>query len=681
MTNDPYRYFRIEARELVDGLGQGVLELEKGSREPALIARLLRFAHTLKGAARVVKQIEIADSSHQIEELLAPLREAGHNIHEHEVRALLQCVDRIEEGVQALAPHPQAPPGLESPRGRQSEDPFQTVRIQVEEMDELSRALTATGVQVATLKRQLVEVRRLTAMSAALASRMQLRSRSGPRAGDTAELGLSVDLQHGLAGVARALEDTTERVEQELEDTRRGADRLRLIPVHTLDAPLARAVRDAAQSLGKEVSFELEGGDLRLDAQVIAPLRDALLHIVRNAVAHGIELPTERAEAGKTTVGIVKLVVIREAAEISCAISDDGRGIDLVAVRQELVTRGSVGHHEKLSREELLKRLFAGGITTSSTVTQISGRGIGLDVVRETVTRLKGEIEVDSQPGGGTRIVIRVPISLSGVRVLVMQSAGTTVAIPLESVREVIRVESTEIQRAAGGDTITHGDRVVPYMPLARALRRNDLGKGRAATSVVLIASGLKVAAVGVDLLLGTFDIIVRPLPRGVRADPVVAGVSLDAEGNPRLLLDASELVAEASSEWSQIDTSHSVRPTILVIDDSLTTRMLEQSILESAGYVVELAESAEQGLEKARQKTYGVFLVDVEMPGMDGFQFVTLTRDDPELRKTPAILVTSRNAPEDLERGRASGASDYIVKGEFDQNQLLATIERLLSR
>jgi two-component system chemotaxis sensor kinase CheA len=550
----------------------------------------------------------------------------------------------------------------------------------MEEMDDLLRSLTATGVQVAALKRHLTEVRRLTAMSAALASRLQLKSRTGPRAGDAAELGLSVDLQHGLAGVARALEDTTERLEQELDETRQGADRLRLIPVQTLEAPLTRALRDAAQSLGKQVNFELEGGDLRLDAQLIGPLRDAFLHAVRNSVAHGVELPAERLRAGKPAQGTVKLTVTRHAGEVSWVLSDDGQGIDLSAVRRELVAREIVRADEQLSREDLLNRLFAGGITTSSTVTQISGRGIGLDVVRETVSRLKGKVVVESQSGVGTRIIIRVPISLSSVRVLLMETAGTTVAIPLESVQEVMRLDSAEIQQSPGGESLIHGARVVPYLPLARVLRQNESSIRRAATSIVLVLSGEHLAAVGVDSLLGTFELIVRPLPRGVIVDPVVAGVSLDAEGTPRLLLDATQLVSLAAANSPRVDPPLPARPPILVIDDSLTTRMLEQSILESAGYTVELADSADQGLEKARQKTYGVFLVDVEMPGMDGFQFVTLTRDDPELRKTPAILVTSRNAPEDLERGRTAGASSYVVKGEFDQNQLLATIEKLLS-
>lgn len=692
MASDPYRYFRIEARELVDGLSQGVLELEKGSRDPEVIARLLRLAHTLKGAARVVKQPDIAACAHQIEEILAPLRESGRGSDGPETRALLELVDRIDAGVQALSPQPTAalPAAQTATTARApTEDVFQSVRIDVEDMDELLRAITETGVQLAALKRELAELQRLGGLSVALASRLSLRSRSESRPKETTELGLALDLQSGLERAVRALGDRAERVEQELGDVHQGADRLRLIPVQTLAAPLTRAVRDAAQTLGKEVGFELDGGALRLDAQVLAPLRDALLHLVRNAVAHGIEPAAERRAAGKSARGSVRLSVTRRAGEVVFSCEDDGGGIDTAAVRRELALRGALDAQESqtLSREALFERLLSGGVTTSREVTQISGRGIGLDVLREVTARLKGQVTLESEPGHGTRIVIRVPVSLASLRALVVESAGVTVAIPLDSVRETVRLEPADVRHSARGDSVAREGKVVPFLSLGRALRRGDSaplrpdGQARAATSAVLVSADGRDAAFGVDLLRGTFDIVVKPLPHGLSTDPVVAGVSLDAEGIPRLVLDPAELVSAAAQDWPSVEAAPAVRHPILVIDDSLTTRMLEQSILESAGYEVELAISAENGLEKARKKTYALFLVDVEMPGMSGFDFVTLTRADPDLRQVPAILVTSRNELEDFERGRKAGASDYIVKGEFDQNRLLVSIERLLSR
>jgi two-component system chemotaxis sensor kinase CheA len=683
VATDPYRYFRIEARELVEGLSQGVLALEKGPREAELVPRLLRLAHTLKGAARVVKQLEIADCAHQMEELLAPLRDPAEPLPAAKTPALLALVDRIEGLVKALSPEPipSSSPEVAVAPAVVPDDSFQTVRIDVEEMDELLRAVTETGVQVAALKRELLDLRRLAGLSATLARRLSLRGGAETRNGDTTELGIALELQTGFERIVLTLSDRAERVEQELDDVRRGADRLRLIPVQTLSASLARAVRDAAQTLGKEARFDLDGGALRLDAQMLGPLRDAFLHLVRNAVAHGIEPPSERLTAKKPKTGTVRVTVTQRGPDVVFTCSDDGRGIDELAVRRALVGRGVIGENEHLSRAELLSRLLSGGVSTSAEVTQISGRGIGLDVLRETTTKLKAQISITSELGSGTQISLRLPLSLASLRALLLEASGMTVALPLDCVMESRRLAPGDFRRSVQGDSVVVGENILPFLPLARVLHRDETTNQHAMISVVIVRAGDRVAAIGVDGLMGTFDIVVRPLPKSIEFDPIVAHVSLDSEGSPRLVLDPGELVRLALRDRPSTIAPPAVQLPILVIDDSLTTRMLEQSILESAGYAVDLAVSAEQGLEKARQKAYGVILVDVEMPGMDGFEFVTLTRADPDLRNVPAILITSRNDPADFERGRVAGASDYIVKGDFDQKRLLATIERLMVR
>ncbi|HEY3495485.1 MAG TPA: response regulator, partial [Polyangiaceae bacterium] len=223
--------------------------------------------------------------------------------------------------------------------------------------------------------------------------------------------------------------------------------------------------------------------------------------------------------------------------------------------------------------------------------------------------------------------------------------------------------------------------KLIPFVPLAAALKGEPVLDRARAWSAVVVGAGERLAAIGVDRLEGTSEVVVRALPAVIDADALVAGAALDASGNPELVLDAAGLVAAAEQARGGSEDGRAPPPPLLVIDDSLTTRMLEQSILESAGYVVDLAVSAEEALEKARARRYGAFIVDVEMPGMDGFEFVTRTRADPELSKVPSILVSSRSAPEDLARGERAGASDYIVKGEFDQRRLLDTLRKLLGR
>jgi two-component system chemotaxis sensor kinase CheA len=325
--------------------------------------------------------------------------------------------------------------------------------------------------------------------------------------------------------------------------------------------------------------------------------------------------------------------------------------------------------------------ILKGGLTTTRTVTEVSGRGIGLDVVRETAARLKGDVTVKSDRGRGTTIEICVPVSLLSLSVLVVDAGGSAASVPLDSVRRTLRLADSDIARSPAGDSIVHDGKVIPFVQLGTALRRpGTRTRGQKFSTAVVVESGTSLAAVAVDRLIGTANVVVRPIPPEADVDPIVSGASLDAEGNPQLVLHPGGIVAAAlalSAEGPNAEAV-SLRP-ILVIDDSLTTRMLEQSILESAGYEVTLAASAEEGLVRASERAYGLFIVDVEMPGMNGFEFVGRTRADPELKETPAILVTSRSSDEDRRRGREAGARAYIVKGEFDQGDLLRAIRALL--
>jgi two-component system chemotaxis sensor kinase CheA len=455
-----------------------------------------------------------------------------------------------------------------------------------------------------------------------------------------------------------------------------------LTAARTIFPALDRAVRDAAQTLGREAMFEPSGGDVRLDAGILLSLRDALGHVVRNAVAHGIEMPAQRAAAGKPAVGRIRLEVERRGSGVAFVCTDDGRGIDVDAVRRAAVASGRLTHEEaqSLSVDGVVALLYTGGLTTASQVSELAGRGIGLDVARATVAQLKGDLRIRSTAGQGTTIELVVPISIASMQGLVVESSGRRVAFPLDVVRQTLRVSDAEIARATDADSIVYEGRSIPFVPLDRLLRYAPSPTRRRIWSAVVINAGERTVAVGVERLHGTATMVVRSLPALVNADPVVFGAASDADGNPQLVLDAYGLVAAVDrAGGAPIAPPETGRPPILVIDDSLTTRMLEQSILQSAGYEVDLAIHAEDGIEKARHRHYGLFIVDVEMPGMTGFEFVAHTRADVELRKTPAILVTSLNAPDDRRRGEESGASAYIVKGEFDQDVLLRAVRRLL--
>jgi two-component system chemotaxis sensor kinase CheA len=682
MPHDPYKYFRVEARDLLDQLGSGTLDLEKGRPGAELVPKLLRLAHTLKGAARVVKQRETADLAHAIEETLQPYREAGQVVPREKVDRVLGLLDDIGRSLAAVVAQPSAEG---SPAPAEPQDVFRMVRVDIGEVDELVDGVAAAHAHLGKLRQCVPDLGRARRTAEIAIEQFAARSREGARQSDGASEGRLRAMLDELHGTVRALDQSlsksVEQIDGELRQIREAAESLQLVPASILFTPLERAARDVAQALGKRVAFHGKGGDVRLHAHVLEGIQPALAQAVRNAVAHGIEPESARKAAGKTPEGHVTLDVTRRGKQVLFSCRDDGRGLDTEAVKEALRRKGSLPAKEKEPGfQELIRLLLRGGISTSGTVTEVSGRGIGFDVIRESAEKLRGEISVRTEPGKGTSLEILVPLSLASLTVLLVEAAGVPAAIPLDAVRAGLVLNADQIARSPTGDFVDYEGRSIPFVPLARLLSRSSpeiLFKERWSALVVEGESGF--AAIGVDRMQRIGDVLIRPLPERAPVSGAVGGVSLDAEGNPELVLDPEGLVQAARETRTDPKTPGPARPPILVIDDSLTTRMLEQSILESAGYHVELASSGEEGLQKARSKTYGLFLVDIEMPGIDGFTFVERTRADPVLRNTPAILISSRDSPEDKRRGREAGAYGYMVKSEFDQAALIDHIRDLL--
>lgn len=689
MAKDRYRYFRIEARELLDELSKGLLALEHAPGDRDLVARLLRHAHTLKGAARVVQQLEIGDLAHEAEDALAAHREAAAPpVARERVDALLDVVDRIATRVAALDPAPAAPAG---PGAAPAAAPatVETLRVDPREVDAVLDAALEAGAQVSALRRGLGELDHAREIVQALSDHLALRRGDGEAPAAAPRLRALVDeLGRTVDGTRRALDAGADGAAREVAQLRVVADRLRLAPARGAFAPLERAARDAARALDREVALETSGGEVRLDTGVLARVADALLHAVRNAVAHGVEPAADRVRAGKPRAGRVRVEVERRGDRVLFRCADDGRGIDAAAVRAAAVRRGLVSDAaaRALDADALSALLLRGGISTSPELTAVAGRGVGLDVVRDVAAQLRADVALRSVPGRGTTLELSVPASLAAVAALHVAAAGGVVALPLAAVREAVRVEASGVARAADGTAIALGGALVPFLPLDAVLGGAPQaapaapapGPRRAWSAVVLEADGARFA-VGADRLVGTGEVVVRPLPAFVAAEPAIAGAALDAEGDPRLVLDPAGLLAAVRAR-RRTEAQPEARPRapILVVDDSLTTRMLEQSILESAGYEVELAVSAEDALERMRGRRFGLLVVDVEMPGMDGFELVRATRD-PRHGAIPAILVTSRAAAEDRARGLEAGASAYLVKSEFDQGRLLAHVRELV--
>ena len=686
MSKDIYRYFRIEARELIDGLAQGALALEQ-EPDHARVSPLLRLAHTLKGAARVVKRGAIADQAHALEELLIPLRDQPRRATVQEVSACLALVDGMRRELDALDA---APAAAASAGGgvvaaiTPAAELARAVRIDSQEASALVEGLASASRRVFELTASLEGLQTMGGPARSLAALLAFEAGTASataspwRAAELATMLASrIDssqrlLQEGLQGLGREVTDLRQRVE-----------RLQLMALSTLFDALQRVARDAAQMLGRQVQWVSEGGEIGIDTAVLAVLAEALPHMVRNTVAHGIEAPAQRRAAGKPEQGLVRLRCTRRGNRVTLALSDDGQGLDLEAVRAAARERGLVAADQPLDDTAATALLLRGGLSTSATVSTVSGRGVGLDVVREAMERLRGDLSMTTRRGQGTTVELQVPVSLSSARALLAQAERSVVAVPLEAVRSTVRATAQQIIATATGEALVHEGRTVPLVALANLIGARPLPRDVAARrlAMVLHAGGAE-AAIDVEALLGTSEITVQPFPPGVAPVAVLAGVGVDEAGSPQLVLDVAAAVA-AVRAWvpgvaASVQTATRRQP-ILVIDDSLTTRTLEQSILESAGYEVDVAVSAEEALAKAAAVRYGLFVVDVEMPGMDGFTFVERTRADPVQRQVPAILVTSLSSAQARERGHQVGAIAFIVKAEFDQRILLDLIRGIL--
>lgn len=681
MAKDPYRYFRIEARELQEGLTKGLLALEKGAARAETVAALLRLAHTLKGAARVVKVPRVSEFAHNLEETLGAYRDGNTAIPPDVVTSMLGVVDAIAMALSALeAPvlRKPAPPAPMVPVPAPAlEEPLETVRINVSEMDGLLDGLAEAGAQLAALRRDSHALQRATKLSGAIYEQLSARSTASAQTLLNAE-----ELRGQLGRLNENLSVGVEQLGTELSQLRDTATQLRLLPAEIIFPALERTARDAAQAQKKNVLFEAAGGETRLDAHVLAALRDAMLQVVRNAVAHGIEPEANRTAAGKTSAGSVRLSVERRGNRVAFICRDDGAGIDLGAVQRAAAQRGMLPEHAAsvLTLDDAIQLLLKGGLTTAQTASEVAGRGIGLDLVRSTAARLKGTVAVKTEPGRGTTVEICVPISLASLAALRVEASGKTASIPLDAITRTLRITGADLAASNGSTTLLYDGRSLPYVTLAELLGGKAKAANGAAHSAVVVEFQQRVAALGVERLLGTENVVLRPMPPPIRAEEFILGASLDMDGNPELVMDPAGIVAAAGALRAEVRGNEAAQAKpVLVIDDSLTTRMLEQSILQSAGFEVELAVSAEDGLEKLRAGKFGMVVVDVEMPGMDGFQFVEQVQADSSLREVPCILVTSRNAPEDRQRGSKAGAKAYIVKSEFDQDFLVRTIRELM--
>jgi two-component system chemotaxis sensor kinase CheA len=461
-----------------------------------------------------------------------------------------------------------------------------------------------------------------------------------------------------------------------------GVRSLRMVPFGEAGHGLERTVRDLALAAGKEVVFKLVGHEVELDRAVAEQLKSPLLHLVRNAVDHGIESPRERAAAGKPASGVITVSAALKGAQVEIAVRDDGRGLDRPRIREEARARGMPESHDD---RDLLALVFHPGLSTARALTAVSGRGVGLDVVKSQVNALHGTVALESVAGSGTTFTLTVPLTITLIRALLVESAGRTFAVAATQVLGLRRLSRSEVRNVGGREMLAVNQGLLPLVSLAGALGlpapRRDRGQGG---FVVLVEAGTSRVAFAVDELLAEQDLVVTGLGRRLRRVPHVAGCALLEDGDIALILSAAELAestlrAPLPRLLLSAAAPETVRRRLLVADDSVTTRTLEKAILEEAGYEVRLAADGHQAWRILQDEAIDLVVADVEMPGMDGFTLTDTLRHSAALGRIPVVLVTSLSSDKDRARGMEVGANAYIVKSGFGRDGLLEAVGQLL--
>lgn len=725
--------FKAEAGQHVQTmLGQiTALERAASAAEIKSTAKLLfREAHSLKGAARAVGRIELEGVCHALESVLHALQKgelswsAGLSALLHDVtrdldratamgqaenpERLFVWVQRLEDllgnpvpagtqgaGLEQAADMPEPPAQAATAAERMRQPGPDTVRISVDRLSNLLYQVEELVTAKTAAQRYVLELDHAVQEYAALLAGLR---RSGPQPGhaghgDTVGGAPSFEARDYAAHESR-LRNLQQAAGQDQRSLATAVDALLAdvkqtltLPVSSLMSMLTATVRELSRSQGKEVDFKVEGEGLEMDRRLLDELREPLLHLLRNAIDHGIEPAQERLGAGKPPAGgIVLSIEPKTGGSVTVSVTDDGRGVDLERLAQAAQQLGVIPAPEG-SSSELLPLVFASGVSTASTLTAVSGRGVGLAIVQDKIERLGGNVTVESQPGRGTRFTMSLPLSLATFRAIEVRAAGHNFLLPIAYVVRCARVSPDELRHVGQRQSIRVGGQDLLLASLAGLLElpREDSGPDSRSLSCLVLRSGDRTIALQVDEVLGEQEVLSKPVPPRLTRANVVAAAAAVGSGQTVPILNVASLVRSAVRPSQVPASSLALRAktrkrvcSILVAEDSITSRTLLKNILELAGHRVAVAVDGLDALRKLETGSFDLVVSDIEMPGLDGFALTQAIRREPRLADLPVILVTSLASPSDREKGAEAGANAYIVKSSFDQGDLLKAIREL---
>ena len=713
--------FRETTADRVEKISAALLELERGAATAEAKEELARELHTLKGEARMMGFAGISSVVHAAEDLLkaVPAEKPGERLD-----ALLKACDAIVplldapvdgDGAAKLAsalraliasappaapavppPGPSADEPAEKPAsGGESEaahakpelgaKPVSSIRIDVDRLDEIAALAGDVLVEGARSIRRSRELNALFARWARLSDRIialaeELRGDDATRLVEQMEGDVHL-LRSDTFRFARTQTEASSSAQAQFGLLAERLGNARLIPLSGVLGGFPRAARDMAREQGKEVECVVRGAETGVDKAILLSLNDPLVHLVRNCVDHGIEPPAERVAAGKPRIGKIVLSARTDGDLLAVTVEDDGRGISPQKIRAAALKKGIIGEQQaaSLSARAALDLIFTSGFSTRDEADETSGRGVGLDVVRKRVTGLGGSVAVESEPGKGACFTLRMPQSLSLMKVLLVRIDDDVYGLPAVDVDSVGRLEPKEITEVAGIRAVRYRGRLMPVVALGPLLSLNG-GPRTKRPLVAYVEHGSERAAVVVDGLFGEREVAVKTPGTFVKGMRFVTGAAALEDGRVALLLSTPDIVLAARrlAAPAMSRGRERKRLRILLVDDSAIAREAEAALLRSLGHEVDEAVDGEDGWQKLQSGGYHLLVTDVQMPVLDGIDLTRRVKATPRHMKLPIVILSSLSAPEERRRGVDAGADAYLVKGELEAESFAGTLERL---
>ncbi|EPJ81207.1 hybrid sensor histidine kinase/response regulator [Pseudomonas sp. CFII68] len=739
--------FSLEAEAQTQVLSTGLLALERDPTQAEYLESCMRAAHSLKGAARIVGVDAGVSVAHVMEDCLVSAQERRLVLGAEHIDALLQGTDLLTRiatpgnsvvaadidayvGLMGWLLDPNAPkapamvlPSVEIP----VETSVEPLRVELPEVELPpatepapkrkrvteggERVLRVTAERLNSLldlsSKSLVETQRLKPWLATM-QRLKRQQSSGLRALEELNVhlkdhALSLQAQEALGDARRLLAETQQWLAQktaELDEFAWQASQraqvlydtalaCRMRPFADVLSGQTRMVRDLGRSLGKQVRLEIEGEKTQVDRDVLEKLEAPLTHLLRNAVDHGIETPEQRMLAGKPAEGLIRLRASHQAGLLVLELADDGAGVDLERVRRSIVERGLSPEQTaaSLSEEELLTFLFLPGFSLRDKVTEVSGRGVGLDAVQHMVRQLRGAVVLEQTAGEGSRFHLEVPLTLSVVRSLVVEVGDEAYAFPLAHIERMCDLAPEDIVQVEGRQHFWHEGRHIGLVAASQLLNRPATQGSSQTLKVVVIRERETIYGVAVERFIGERTLVVLPLDERLgKVQDISAGALLD-DGSVVLIVDVEDLLRSVDKlldtgrleRIARQNQAQALRKRILVVDDSLTVRELQRKLLRGRGYDVAVAVDGMDGWNALRSEDFDLLITDIDMPRMDGIELVSLLRRDNRLQSLPVMVVSYKDREEDRRRGLDAGADYYLAKASFHDDALLDAVVELI--